>query len=471
MEPKKFNENQFEALEERPEGRRPRPLLLAAIGLASAAAILAILGGRLPVNSLVPPPVPPTAAIARTPVTGQIQEAPARSPVVGALVRGGQREAVSDPEGRFDLGLLPIGTTLTVKAPGFRKVTLAVSDGAPIQIRLNPFVTKGVYLTFYGIGDREIRSRTISLLERTELNAVVIDVKGDRGMIPYPTRVPLALEAGANRVITVKNMEELMASFKARGIYTIARIDVFKDTVLANYKPEWAVRDTRTGRPWTDNERLAWVDPFREETWEYTLAIAKEAADHGFDEIQFDYVRFPTDGTISATHYSRENNEANRVAAVEGFLRRAREVLEPTGVFLATDLFGYVAFNENDTKIGQRIDMVSRYVDYISPMAYPSGYHLGIPGYRYSIAHPYPIVYQTITRTLERLERRTVKVRPWIQDFRDYAFDRRQYGPQEIRLQMKAALDAGAQGWMIWNPKNQYTAEALAPKGADVASR
>jgi hypothetical protein len=472
MESETQPENPLETLEEKP-GSRPRLLLLALIGLVSAAALLGILGGRFPVSSRMPPPPTPAPSVAPAPVPvrGQILEAPAGTPIARAIVRGGEREVVSDAEGRFDLGSLPVGTALTVKAPGFRRVTLTVSGGGPKDIRLNPFITKGIYLTFYGVGDREIRSRILALIERTELNAAIIDVKGDRGMIPYPTQVPLALEAGANRIVTVKNIEELMATLKARGIYTVARIDVYKDTVLAHHKPEWAVRDTRTGRPWLDNERLAWIDPFREEAWDYTLDIAREAVAKGFDEIQFDYIRFPTDGTLSAIQYSKENTEVNRVAAIEGFLRRAREVLGPTGVFIATDLFGYVAFNENDTKIGQRVDMVSRYVDYISPMAYPSGYHLGIPGYRYSVAHPYPIVRETIKKTIERLERKHVKVRPWIQDFRDYAFDRRTYGPHEIRLQMKAAMDAGARGWMIWNPKNQYTAEALAPKEADVASR
>ncbi len=469
MEPEIFTDNPFETLEEAPKGRRPRLILLAFFALLSATALLAILGVRLPVNSRVSPAAFPPASLTLTPVAGQLLEAPRDAPVAGALVRAGEHETVTDEEGQFDLGQLPVGTTLIVKAPGFRKVTLAVSGPTPLQIRLNPFVVKGVYLTFYGIGDREIRSRTLSLLERTELNAVIIDVKGDRGMIPYPTQVPLALEAGANRIVTVKNFDEVMASLKARGVYTIARIDVFKDTVLAHHKPEWAVKDTRTGMPWMDNEHLTWVDPFHEEAWDYTLAIAKEAVAKGFDEIQFDYIRFPTDGKVSATRYSKENTEANRVAAVEGFLRRARELLGPTEAFLSTDLFGYVAFNENDTQVGQRIDMVSRYVDYICPMAYPSGYHLGIPGYRYSIAYPYPIVHETTKKAIERLQRRTVKIRPWIQDFRDYAFDRRQYGPKEIRLQMKAALDAGAQGWMIWNPKNQYTAEALAPKVAEGA--
>src|SRR5215475_15532225 len=124
-------------------------------------------------------------------------------------------------------------------------------------------------------------------------------------MIPYRTQVPLALEVGAQGPVIIKDFDGLIAGLKSRGIYTIARIVAFKDNVLAQHKPEWAIIDTRTGKPWLDNEKLAWVDPFREEVWDYLIAVAKEAALKGFDEIQFDYVRFPTDGKLGAAKYSK----------------------------------------------------------------------------------------------------------------------------------------------------------------------
>ncbi len=220
----------------------------------------------------------------------------------------------------------------------------------------------------------------LELVGRTELNAVVIDVKGDRGLIPYRTEVPAALEAGAQGPVIIKDFDAQLAALKAQGIYTIARIVVFKDNVLANHRKDLAIIDTRTGRPWIDNEKLAWVDPFREEVWNYVIAIAKEAAAKGFDEIQFDYVRFPTDGRLSAARYSRPNNSTTRLPTIAAFLAKARRELGPTGVFIAADLFGYTAFNTNDTDIGQRIEELAPHLDYICPMVYPSGYHLGIPG-------------------------------------------------------------------------------------------
>jgi len=322
---------------------------------------------------------------------------------------------------------------------------------------------KAAYLTYFGVGDRAIRERVVGLIDRTELNAVVIDVKGDRGLIPYRTQVPLALAAGAQGPVIIKDFDAMLAGLRDRGIYTIARIVVFKDNVLAHHRRDLAIIDTRTRKPWTDNEKLAWVDPFRQEVWDYVIAVAREAAAKGFDEIQFDYVRFPTDGRLSAARYSRPNNKDTRLPTIAAFLARARRELAPTGVFIGADIFGYTAFNTNDTDIGQRVEELAPHLDYICPMVYPSGYHLGIPGYRNPVQHPYEIVHESVKLTRKRSAHATVQIRPWIQDFRDYAFDRRIFGPREVRAQIKAAEDAGAAGWMLWNPRNDYTAEALQP--------
>jgi len=297
----------------------------------------------------------------------------------------------------------------------------------------------------------------------------VIDVKGDRGWIVYRTEIPEALAAGAQGPATLRDFDALMADLKARGIYTIARIVTFKDNVLARHRPDWAVIDTRTGTPWIDNEKLAWVDPFREEVWDYNIAIAREAVRRGFDEVQFDYVRFPTDGRLGAARYARPNTRQTRLPAVAGFLARARRELGAMGAFVAADVFGYTAFNENDTDIGQRIEELAPHVDYFSPMLYPSGYHRGIPGYRNPVEHPYQVVHESVRLIRQRAGHATVRVRPWLQDFRDYAFDRRPFGVAEIRAQIQGALDAGAAGWMLWNPRNEYTAAALRQKEALVA--
>ena len=320
-----------------------------------------------------------------------------------------------------------------------------------------------MYLSYYGVGDRGLRGEILELLARTELNAVVIDVKGDRGFIPYESRVPLAIEAGALGPVRLRDLDDLLGRLRSQGIYTIARVVVFKDHVLARHRPDWAVVDAGTGSPWLDNEGLAWIDPFAEEAWSYSIAVACEAAARGFQEIQFDYLRFPGDGRLGAARYSKPSSQETRIQAISAFLERAREALAPTDTSVAVDLFGYTAFNRDDTGVGQRVEELAPLVDYLCPMAYPSAYHRGIHGYSNPVAHPYEVVFETVRRARERAGLGAARVRPWIQDFRDYAFDRRPFGVAEVRAQMQAAHEAGAAGWMLWNPRNRYTPEALMP--------
>ena len=397
------------------------------------------------------------------PVLGRVLDAGSGAPLVGASVWASADETLTDDEGRFATEPLKAGAAFLVKAPGYELRRLTAGTD-PVTVALQPKVVRAAYLTYYGVADKGIRERVLELVARTELNAVVIDVKGDRGLIPYRTAVPLALEAGAQGPVIIKDFEGLLASLKARNIYTIARIVTFKDNVLARHRPDWAILDTRTGKPWIDNEKLAWVDPFREEVWDYAIAIAKEAVAKGFDEVQFDYVRFPTDGKLSAAKYSQPNNAQTRLPAIAGFLAKARRELGPMGAFIAADVFGYTAFNDNDTDIGQRVEELAIHLDYICPMVYPSGYHRGIPGVRNPVAQPYEIVKESVRLTRKRTVPGAVQVRPWLQDFRDYAFDKRIFGVNEVRAQIRGARDGGALGFMLWNPKNDYTGAALAPK-------
>jgi hypothetical protein len=406
------------------------------------------------------------------PVTGRVLD-DRREPLAGASVVADGREIQTDVTGAFSLEQVSAGTPLLIKLPGYAKKLVpppAGPSGEPIEVVLEPQVVKGAYLTYYGVNDRRIRGRVLDLIERTELNAVVIDVKGDRGWVLYPTEVPLALAAGAQGPATMRDFDGLMADLKARGIYTIARIVTFKDNVLANHRPDLAVLDTRTGKPWLDREKLAWVDPFREEVWSYNIAIAREAVRRGFDEIQFDYVRFPTDGKLSAARYARPNSQETRLPTVVGFLSRARRELGAMGAFVAADIFGYTAFNDNDTDIGQRVEDLAPHLDYICPMVYPSGYHLGIPGYRNPVQHPFEVVHESVRLIRKRAGGGPGRVRPWLQDFRDYAFGRRIFGVAEVQAQIRAAQEAGATGWMLWNPRNVYTGEALRPTSGVAAT-
>ena len=379
-------------------------------------------------------------------------------PIRGAIVTSNNGFVPIDEPNKF---IMPtIGNKLRVRAHGYRiteQVITAPVIPTPHLVKVVPFTPKALYLTFYAIGERSLRESALKLIQETELNALVIDIKGDRGMIPYKSSIPLASEVGAQRIITVKDIGGLIKSLKGKGIYTIARIVVFKDNPLALIRPDLAVK-TQSGEIWRDRENMAWVDPFKKEVWDYNINIAMEAAQYGFDEIQFDYVRFPD---ASAPRFSMPNTEENRLRAVSEFLREAKRRLMPYNVFIAADIFGYVCWNLNDTFIGQRLDALVPHLDYLSPMLYPSGFQYGIPGYRIPVENPYEIVYRTLKRAQERTNLTPIRFRPWLQAFRDYAFDRRCFHGKEIRDQINAAEKFGSQGWMLWNPRNIYSSEGL----------
>jgi hypothetical protein len=449
----------------------PGSAVSSATGVARATAPGKSISSVPRAGDLVRPPTPPPPWVAPVPtipwpesvVTGRVVDADGQPAANVSVVAKGV-EHRTDAEGRFKLE--DLGTsTVVVKLPGYERVIPTPAKG-PLEIVLKPQAVKAAYLTYYGFGDRGIRNRVLDLLARTELNAVVIDVKGDRGWVIYHTNVGLALAAGAQGPATLKDFDGMMAELKARGIYTIARIVTFKDNILANHRPDLAIIDTRTDKPWIDNEKLAWVDPFREEVWNYNIALAREAAARGFDEVQFDYVRFPTDGKLGAARYLKPNNRETRLPAIAGFLARARREVGKTGAFVAADVFGYVAFNENDTDIGQRVEELAPHLDYICPMVYPSGYQLGIPGYRNPVVNSYEVVRESVRLIRKRSATTQVRVRPWLQDFKDYAFDRRIFGVTEIRDQIRGSDEGGGTGWMLWNPRNDYTGQALRQKGS-----
>jgi hypothetical protein len=327
---------------------------------------------------------------------------------------------------------------------------------------------RALYVSYFAIGHAKFRQRIFDLLDTTEFNAVVIDVKGDYGWISHPTQIPLAREIDAARP-TAKDFDEVMAQFKSRGVYTIARVVTFKDNPLAKSHPDFAVKIEGTGEIWQDREELSWSDPFLKPVWDYNIQVAVEAAQKGFDEIQFDYVRFPTSSQAGTPQFSQEVTKPTRIAAITGFLSAARGQLEPFGVKMAADTFGYTCWRKDDTLIGQDIERMGQYLDVLSPMLYPSTFGSGIPEHKFAIAYPYEVVYESAKRAIDRVSQYNCLVRPWIQDFPDYRFDKRVYGKEEIQAQIKGCFDAGGAGFMVWDPRVEYTDGAYAPVSVAVA--
>jgi hypothetical protein len=394
-------------------------------------------------------------------ISGKVIDYLTRKPIQGAIITANNEVVQTDSKGMFVIknATKKIG----IRAYGYARgeQVIPFSRGkTPLKIYLLPFTPKALYLTFYGIGDRSLRESALKLINDTELNALVIDIKGDRGMITYKSSIPFASEIGAQKLIIIKDIRSLLQSLRERGIYTIARIVVFKDNTVGSARPDLTVK-TQDGRVWHDREDLIWVDPSRKEVWDYNINIAVEAAQMGFDEIQFDYVRFPDKKGLK---FAVPNTEENRVKCISGFLMEAKKRLMPYNVFVAADIFGYVSWNLNDTLIGQKLENLLPCVDYISLMLYPSGFQFGIPGYRNPVAYPYEIVSRSLKKAQERTNISSVRFRPWLQAFKDYAFDRRYFNGTEIRNQIKAAEEFGSNGWMLWNPRNVYQPDGLKKK-------
>jgi hypothetical protein len=389
---------------------------------------------------------------------GTIVDGATGAPIAGAIVTAGDKTALTDTQGRYRAAA---GTQpLQVRAVGYGRSTIAASDAGPATTELMPLLPKALYLTVYGIGAPFLRDPALEVIAKSGLNALVIDLKGDRGLIPYPSKLPLAARIGAQKLRTIPDLKELATSLRGKGIYLIARIVVFKDDLLAAAYPQWAIR-TAGGGLWKDREGLAWIDPSRREAWDFSLSVAEEAAAAGFDEIQFDYVRFPD---VVGLAFANAHDEKGRVAAITDFLREARKRLTPYNVFTAMDSFGYVCWNQNDTGIGQRIEDLATAVDIVSPMLYPSGFQFGIPGYRNPVQHPYEIVHLSLEECKRRTAGTAVRYRPWLQAFTDYAFGGKAFGADEIAKQTKASRDAGTDGWMLWNPRNVYSTNDIKPE-------
>ncbi|HWI61682.1 MAG TPA: putative glycoside hydrolase [Symbiobacteriaceae bacterium] len=319
---------------------------------------------------------------------------------------------------------------------------------------------KGIYLTSYAATHTDMFDPLLSLVERTELNAMVVNIKDDWGNVTFSFDHPLAAGAGAIHA-DFKDLKAFTSLLRSKKIYSIARIVTFKDSHVPAYRPELAVHSTRGGI-WRDYNGVSWLNPYNRQAWDYPVDIAKGAALAGFDEIQFDYVRFPTDGEMSTLSYPGKDSR-ERQQVIGDFLAYARKELHPYGVWVSADVFGLITSLYDDLGIGHHLEEVSAGVDYLSPMVYPSHYIPGNLNLPNPNAMPYETVYRSMMDAKGRWEKAgltgKVTMRPWLQDF-SWGHP---YGPAEVRAQIQATYDAGYNEWILWNAANVYTEAALKP--------
>jgi len=324
-----------------------------------------------------------------------------------------------------------------------------------IRAKHAPIKVKGLYLTAYSAGSVNKIDEIINLIKKTEINSIVIDIKDYSGYILYDSQIPLVSELKLKKVL-IKNISGLVQKLKANGIYTIARISTFQDPILAEKKGEWALK-SKNGGLWRDDKGLAWVDANKSEVWQYVADVAKEAGRLGFDEVNFDYIRFPTDGNLSAIEYT--NGDKKRYEVMSDFYKFLSDELARQPIYISADLFGLTTerTGENDMAIGQRIMDAVKYFDYVCPMVYPSHYPTGYMNFDNPADHPYEVVYNAMKTGVDRTVGERAKLRTWIQNFNMGAI----YDGDKIRAQIKASDDAGADGWILWNARNVYDGRGI----------
>lgn len=327
-----------------------------------------------------------------------------------------------------------------------------------------PAQVRGLYVNRWAALGKRVWD-LIGLARRTEVNALVVDVKDDRGFVLYRSRVPLARAIGAdtNSPMPAIRVRAMLDSMRAHNIYPIARIVVAKDPLLAAARPEWAIRQRAdTSQPWHDKQGRPWLDAHQWGVWQYAVDLAQEAVDLGFSEVQLDYVRFPDDKRLTREAAFPLAKGRLRAQVIHEQLGRVRAALKPTGVPVTADVFGLTATDTTDMGIGQRWEMFVNQVDVVLPMAYPSHYAPGTYGLSRPNAHPYAV----INNTLKDAQRRSAGIagaaslRPWYQDF---TLGPPHYGASQVRAQIQAGYDNGVYSWILWNPGSRYSVAALKP--------
>jgi len=375
-------------------------------------------------------------------------------PIVNAVISDGNITTKSDINGSFFID--SNATLYHVKAYGYKpfhfKATLSTK-----MIELTPIKVKALYLTFWGASNNsKTLQNLLDIIDATEVNAVVVDVKNAYGSTSFLTGYEKANRYGAQKNRTNRDIHKFIATMKAHNIYTIARIVTFKDEIQASHNPQYAIKKEVNNTIWRNHDNMAWVDPFDARARDYTISIAEEAAKVGYDEINFDYIRFPAKEGLK---YSQQCTQNTRVKAIETFLDEAQKRLRKYGVFVSVDTYGNICWSKDDNGIGQMVSSLAQHADYICPMLYPSGFSSGSFHFKHPAEHPYEVIYRSIKKIRDRVP--SSRVRPWLQGFRDYTAKHRHYGKEEIQAQIRATEDIGTNGWMLWSPSSKYNKEYL----------
>ena len=381
--------------------------------------------------------LPPTTTTTTVPVydlAGSVTT-PDGLPLPDAVIRIADAKATTGADGLFSLAGVPAGM-VTISRPAWHGTEVPWAGEARVDVTLEPRIVRALRVSSYVAADDDQFAGLLDLADRTLVNALVFDTKDETGYVLYDTEVPEAAELGSVR--PMYDVRAHLATAKERGLYTITRVVSFEDQVWVKADPAAKL----AGR---------WIDARNPENWEYPLGLAVEACELGFDEIQFDYVRFPTGSAAVAAQAKSPTTQAERLATIQGYLTEARTRLHPLGCAVSADIFGIVLSAPNDQGIGQRPEEVSEVVDAVSPMIYPSHYSEGWLGFEDPNDHPGPVTADALDDGSPRLTEPSL-MRPWLQAF--------WWTNSQIRASIEEAEKRGV-GWMLWNAPGNYGESAL----------
>ncbi|MEK7135179.1 MAG: putative glycoside hydrolase [Patescibacteria group bacterium] len=364
---------------------------------------------------------------------------------------------------------------VNVLIPHFLKTSYSAEVFERVETPTKPIVAhlptptplKALYMTACVASTPSWRTSLRKMIEATELNAVVIDIKDSTGTVSFESGVPDS-QGGSGCV--VPDFKEFIAELHASGIYVIGRISVFQDPSYTSLHPELAVKSKSSGGVWRDRKGLSFVDVGAKPYWDYIVEISKASYALGFDELNYDYVRYPTDGDMDDTDFTWSYASSTRPEMLESFFTFLKTKTDEIGAVTSADLFGMTTTVTSDMGIGQVLERALPHFDYIAPMVYPSHYPSGWNGFANPSEHPYEVIHIAMSEAQRREEIQRIslglatttpsKLRPWLQDFNLGTT----YGADKIRAQIQATYDSGLDSWMVWSAANKYTEAALLPE-------
>jgi hypothetical protein len=377
----------------------------------------------------------------------------------GQLLAEEDQPGSGQPQPTVTVALTP--TPLPTLPPVTEEAIEVMESRVPVKV-------KGIYVTST-IAGSSLLDELITLADTTEINTMVIDIKDDHGKITYRMDSPLAREIGST-TNTINDIESFVKNLKSRNIYMIARIVAFKDPYLADQRRDLAIKN-KNGSIYLDNNGEGWVNPYNHRVWEYLIEVASQAAAVGFDEIQFDYIRFSTGNGIANADFGKEAKDKTKEEVIIEFTKYAYENLKPLGVYVSADVYGTIISSSIDAGlVGQNFVEMAKYLDYICPMIYPSHFGEGNYGIKYPDLEPMNIIRKVLTASKEKLEQlpedeHSAIVRPWLQDFTATWIEKHmEYGGDELREQIEGVYGAGYDEWLLWNARCSYSEDGLLPE-------